>query len=683
MSKKAEWIWNRGDYAIRLLNESLTSRYEREVFVPPFWHMDDFCKNVKFIKTFRLARPERIRILASGKFNVIVDRTDDPKNAYVRDFKGYIDLDPGEYRMTVSVYNEAEIPALFVEGETVRSGEDFLVTTNDFNYAPAGCEGLTDPACPPGSFRYSYEETPYTLLPSAKGELLLDCGREMMGVVSFGDCTGEGEIRIFYGESEEEARDEENCELTDRVSFPSQTRPPLGKAFRYIKLRARGVELGGVKVFREFVPQPRAATLTCSDKRLEKIFSVAEDTLALNIRDFFLDGIKRDRWVWGGDMYQTCLMNYYSFFDLRTERRTLAALAGKPPMPHFLNHIMEYSFYWIIAVYEHSRYAGDAEFVREMFPAVKRIIEFAHTRRTESGMLEGREGDWIFVDWADLDNRGEVAAEQLIYLKALKTAAELCRIAGEDPAPYEEEFASLKRTVFETLWDEERGVFCYSRVNGVLNRSVKRQPHIFALLYGLLDEKQEERVLENVLLNDSVEKIVTPFMRFFELSALCKAGQTDYVYKEIESYWGGMLDEGATSFWELYDSSQKGSEKYSMYGRKYGKSLCHAWGASPLYLLGKYFIGLEPAEPGYKSFRLAPRLTQTEKYSVCYPLPAGEVSLSYDGSQMRVSSSGAGGLLYLDKNLYDVRDSADAAEGNWLVFRIADGEERRLSAGKR
>ena len=577
--------------------------------VPPFWHMDDFCKNVKFIKTFRLARPERIRILASGKFNVIVDRTDDPKNAYVRDFKGYIDLEPGEYRMTVSVYNEAEIPALFVDGETVRSGEDFLVTTNDFNYAPAGCEGLTDPACPPGSFRYSYEETPYTLLPSAKGELLLDCGREMMGVVSFEDCAGEGEIRIFYGESEEEARDEENCELTDCVSFPSQTRPPLGKAFRYIKLRAQGVELGGVKVFREFVPQPRAATLACSDKRLEKIFSVAEDTLALNIRDFFLDGIKRDRWVWGGDMYQTCLMNYYSFFDLRTERRTLAALAGKPPMPHFLNHIMEYSFYWIIAVYEHSRYAGDAEFVREMFPAVKRIIEFAHTRRTESGMLEGREGDWIFVDWADLDNRGEVAAEQLIYLKALKTAAELCRIAGEDPAPYEE--------------------------------------------------------------------------RFFELSALCKAGQTDYVYKEIESYWGGMLDEGATSFWELYDSSQKGSEKYSMYGRKYGKSLCHAWGASPLYLLGKYFIGLEPAEPGYKSFRLAPRLTQTEKYSVCYPLPAGEVSLSYDGSQMRVSSSGANGLLYLDKNLYDVRDSADAAEGNWLVFRIADGEERRLSAGKR
>jgi len=26
-----------------------------------------------------------------------------------------------------------------------------------------------------------------------------------------------------------------------------------------------------------------------------------------------------------------------------------------------------------------------------------------------------------------------------------------------------------------------------------------------------------------------------------------------------------------------------------MYGRKYGKSLCHAWGAAPLYLLGRYY----------------------------------------------------------------------------------------------
>lgn len=42
-------------------------------------------------------------------------------------------------------------------------------------------------------------------------------------------------------------------------------------------------------------------------------------------------------------------------------------------------------------------------------------------------MIEGKEGDWVFVDWANIDNRGEVAAEQIIYLKALETMQKLWR----------------------------------------------------------------------------------------------------------------------------------------------------------------------------------------------------------------------------------------------------------------
>ena len=35
----------------------------------------------------------------------------------------------------------------------------------------------------------------------------------------------------------------------------------------------------------------------------------------LTTREFFIDGIKRDRWVWSGDAIQSYLMNYYLFFD--------------------------------------------------------------------------------------------------------------------------------------------------------------------------------------------------------------------------------------------------------------------------------------------------------------------------------------------------------------------------------
>lgn len=39
-----------------------------------------------------------------------------------------------------------------------------------------------------------------------------------------------------------------------------------------------------------------------------------------------------------------------------------------------------------------------------------------------------------------------------------------------------------------------------------------------------------------------------------------------------------------------------------MYGRKFGKSLCHAWGASPIYLLGKYYLGIKPTSAGYATY---------------------------------------------------------------------------------
>lgn len=55
-----------------------------------------------------------------------------------------------------------------------------------------------------------------------------------------------------------------------------------------------------------------------------------------------------------------------------------------------------------------------------------------------------------------------------------------------------------------------------------------------------------------------------------------------------------MLDLGATTVWEEYNPNLSGAQHYEMYGNKYGKSLCHAWGVSPIYLLGKYYLGVTP-----------------------------------------------------------------------------------------
>jgi hypothetical protein len=65
----------------------------------------------------------------------------------------------------------------------------------------------------------------------------------------------------------------------------------------------------------EYADVKQRGTFTCSDDQINKIYETSKYTLELNTREFFIDGIKRDRWVWSGDAYQSYLMNYYAYFD--------------------------------------------------------------------------------------------------------------------------------------------------------------------------------------------------------------------------------------------------------------------------------------------------------------------------------------------------------------------------------
>jgi alpha-L-rhamnosidase len=148
-----------------------------------------------------------------------------------------------------------------------------------------------------------------------------------------------------------------------------------------------------------------------------------------------------------------------------------------------------------------------------------------------------------------------------------------------------------------------------------------------------------------VMKNPLVPAITTPYMRFYELAAMCEIGEHAYVLNEILDYWGGMIRLGATSFWEEYDPRIPIPQQYAMYGRPHGKSLCHAWGASPLYLLGKYFLGVTPAAPGYEQTSIRPHLGGLEWLHGSAPAPHGDVQVFMDRETIRVSVPGGLAVL--------------------------------------
>jgi len=269
------------------------------------------------------------------------------------------------------------------------------------------------------------------------------------------------------------------------------------------------------------------------------------------------------------------------------------------------------------------------------------LMDFCLKRTNKNGMMEGLEGDWIFIDWASMSKKGEVSAEQLLFCKSIEIMELFSGLLNDTENT--EKFASLARNlrskIVDCFWNEDLGGLVTTRIDGKPLEQITKHANIFAYLFGFLDDKQTEIVINRVLLNDKIQKIKTPYFRFYELSALCEAGKHDFVIKEMLDYWGGMIDLGATTFWEEYDPTVSGSKLYAMYGEPFDKSLCHAWGASPIYLLGKYFLGVRPLTPGYETYEVKPNLGSLSWIQGSVPTPEGDINVYMDREVIKVCSA--------------------------------------------
>jgi hypothetical protein len=417
----------------------------------------------------------------------------------------------------------------------------------------------------------------------------------------------------------------------------------------------------------------------CSDEEINKIYDVAKYTLHLNTREFFIDGIKRDRWIWSGDANQSYMMNYYLFFDSPTVERTLLALRGKDPVTSHINTIMDYTFYWFLGIYDYYLYTGDKKFIQQFYPRMQSLMEYCLSRCNKNGMMEGLAGDWVFIDWAEgLSKKGEVSFEQLLFCRSLEAMALSAKIVNDEQgeAKYSQLARDLKAKIFATYWSESKQALVHSRVNGVPTDNVTRYANMFAIFFDYLNDKQKQGVKMNVLLNDNVQKITTPYMRFYELEALCAMGEQNYVLKEMKDYWGGMLKLGATSFWEEYNPLKKGTEHLAMYGRPFGKSLCHAWGASPIYLLGKYYLGVKPTSPGYATYLIEPKLGGLEWMQGTVPTPNGNIELYCSTKEIKVKGVEGAGILRFKSKTKPVSKTG-------TITSVANGVyEMMIDAGK-
>lgn len=675
----ATWIWAPGDFEIWLSNRMQLQRVERDVAWPPFWRLYSHQPQVNFMRQVDLAAPEDILVAVEGTYNVAID------GRFVHGDQRHIRVPAGRHALNIQVYNPASPPTVLVQGATIRSDASWTVgpRPNVPTDVHAAHWHFATPDDPPSHFRLATREVrPVAVERDAHG-VVVDFGHETTGFVQLKHLSGSGHATFYYGESREEAMSEEGAETLDNFTVADHRgtfTAPTARAMRYVRIRVDGnLRVGDVALQYEYLPVAHRGTFRSSDEELNKIWDVAQRTLELNTREFFIDGVKRDHWIWSGDAVQAYLMNYYVFFDGDTVKRTTWALRGADPVDMHINTILDYSLYWFIGIRDYYQYTGDAEFVQAIYPRMVTLMDFVLGRRNGDGMLEGQPGDWVFVDWADMPKDGELAVIQLLFARSLEAMADCAALTHDDAkaATYRRLSADLKAKIRATFWDPQRQVFIHGRKDGKPNPLVTRHPNMFALLFGDVDAGQADAIRRNVLMNDAVPKITTPYMRFYELAALAETGQQDRVTREIKDYWGGMLRAGATCFWEEYDPNVQGAARYAMYGKPFGKSLCHAWGASPLYLLGRYYLGVKPTQPGYATYVVEPDLGGLKWIEGKVPTPHGDVAVFADAARIKVTASAAGaGVLRF-------ASSTPPRSDRGTIHQTADGRyELALEAGK-
>jgi glycogen debranching enzyme len=225
--------------------------------------------------------------------------------------------------------------------------------------------------------------------------------------------------------------------------------------------------------------------------------------LHLSTREFFIDGIKRDRWVWSGDAYQSYLMNYYLMNDNRTVTSTMYALRGKDPVTGHINTIMDYTFYWFLGIYDYYLYSGDKTFIQQNYDRMKSLMDYVMGRRNQNGLLEGLPGDWIFIDWAaGLSKKGEVSFEQLLFARSLETMALCADIVNDKQGAnqYKSLATDLRKKLFSIYWNQQKQALVHSRVDGKQTDNVTRYSNMFAIFFDYFNEQQKQAVKRSVLL---------------------------------------------------------------------------------------------------------------------------------------------------------------------------------------
>ncbi|MBQ6187105.1 MAG: alpha-L-rhamnosidase [Prevotella sp.] len=481
---------------------------------------------------------------------------------------------------------------------------------------------------------------PSTTLFSPHSSILLDFGEELQGGIeitrAISDNHSAARFRLCLGESVSEALSNIDAKETTatndhsvrdlEISVPWLGSMQIGNSgFRFARLDLLDddmqVPIVAVRAISRYRDIPQTGAFKCSDERLNTIWQTGARTVHLCMQDYLWDGIKRDRLVWLGDMHPEVMTVNTVFGNHEVVRKSLDYARNITPPTEWMNGICSYSLWWIIIHHHLYEWYADRDYLAQQHDYLASLV---HT--VIDNIKDGRESysSGRFIDWPSADLPDVIhAGLQALTHRALAAAEDIARWLGDD-----------------ALRDE-----CHSaleQVSGhVPSHTNNGQAAALLALEGMIDAEEAAKVI-----TDGGPEKFTSFMGYYLLEALAAAGRYDDALQLISTYWGRMIDLGATTFWEDFNYADSRNAAridevvpegkfdihadggaYCYVGLRH--SFCHGWASGPTAWLSRHVLGIEPLDIGFRKVRINPHLGGLSWAEGALPTPYGIIKVRH------------------------------------------------------
>ena len=377
-----------------------------------------------------------------------------------------------------------------------------------------------------------------------------------------------------------------------------------------------------------------------------------------------MDGAKRDRVVWSGDLgvegpnvfYTTASDSYVKdslkLLDSYQSANGEAGAQVPPDSPlgtfpeSGSTYSASYSMDEVANIATYYLYTGDLTFVRTAWPMITRELAYNRSMVDSRGLLATNSDNGMDWDYYDGPKSGEVTAYNDIYYEVLTSAAMMANHLGlhAQAASYRKEATTLRSAINHYLLDP--GTKLYATSN-LMPDTVAQDANALAVIDGVVDRGQGASILNGLQLalpptpygplpftaTTGYMTAVSPFVTNEEVRAEFAQGDTASALSLLQELWGYMDSPGPDftgADWELVGPT--GAPGFGSY-----TSLAHGWAGGATADLSQYVLGVQPSSPGYRTWRVQPHPGSLTWAEGNVPTPLGTIAVRWAQSP----SSGA------------------------------------------